>query len=68
MYTSIVRGVYPGYLTMGNPRADSLLMSVHELLQEFIKMAAGYTLNDFRRGKECQHTDEGILIGLEKPD
>jgi hypothetical protein len=73
IYTSsYVRGVYPRiFERMSNPRADSLLMSVHgDYFRKFIKMAAGYnTLNDFlgRMEKENANTlMKAFVIGLEK--
>ena len=73
IYTSsFVTGVYPRiFERMSNPRADSLLMSVHgDYFRKFIKMAAGYnTLNDFlnRMDKENANTlMKAFAIGLEK--
>ncbi|MCS3796797.1 hypothetical protein [Niastella sp. OAS944] len=74
IYTSsYVSGVYPRiWQRMANPRADSLIMSVHgDYFRKFIKMAAGYnTLNDFlgRMDKKNQETImKAFVIGLEKP-
>jgi hypothetical protein len=73
IYTSsYVVGVYPRiFERMQNPRADSLLISVHgDYFRKFIKMAAGYnTLNDFlgRMDKENANTlMKAFVIGLEK--
>ena len=73
IYTSsYVSGVYPRiFERMANPRADSLLISVHgDYFRKFIKMAAGYnTLNDFlgRMDKENANTlMKAFVIGLEK--
>jgi len=73
IYTSsYVSGVYPRiFERMANPRADSLLISVHgDYFRKFIKMAAGYnTLNDFlgRMEKENANTlMKAFVIGLEK--
>ena len=73
IYTSsFVTGVYPRiFERMANPRADSLLMTVHgDYFRKFIKMAAGYnTLNDFlnRMDKENANTlMKAFVIGLEK--
>ncbi len=73
IYTSsYVRGVYPRiFERMTNPRADSLLISVHgDYFRKFIKMAAGYnTLNDFLGRMEKDNANtlmKAFVIGLEK--
>jgi hypothetical protein len=73
IYTSsFVTGVYPRiFERMANPRADSLLMSVHgDYFRKFIKMSAGYnTLNDFLSRMEKENANtlmKAFVIGLEK--
>jgi hypothetical protein len=74
IYTSsYVSGVYPRiWQRMANPRADSLIMSVHgDYFRKFIKMAAGYNeLNDFLGKMDKQNAEtmmKAFVIGLEKP-
>jgi hypothetical protein len=74
IYTSsYVHGVYPRiWERMANPRADSLIMSVHgDYFRKFIKMAAGYNeLNDFLGKMDKQNAEtmmKAFVIGLEKP-
>jgi hypothetical protein len=73
IYTSsFVKGVYPRiFQGMANPRADSLLISVHgDYFRKFIKMCAGYnTLNDFLSRMDKKNANvlmKAFIFGLEK--
>lgn len=73
IYTSsYTRGVYPRIMqNMGNPRGDSLIMSVHgDMFRKFIKMAAGYnTLDTFLSTMDRENAEtlmKAFVIGLER--